>query len=143
MPKKSTLTGLRLMPAVAVALLLAALGTTPARAQNYEVLHSFATSDGTNPYVQLIADSAGNLYGTTQFGGASGVGTVFKLDAGNGYALTTLHSFDGSDGAFPTAGLLADSAGNLYGTTQYDGASGFGTVFKLDASNGYALTTPH
>jgi uncharacterized repeat protein (TIGR03803 family) len=143
MTKKSTLAGLRLTPAVAVTLLLAAFGTTPARAQGYEVLHSFATSDGTNPYCQLIADSAGNLYGTTQFGGASGDGTVFKLDASNGYALTVLHDFTGADGANSLSTLIADSAGNLYGTTQFGGASGDGTVFKLDASNGYALTTLH
>ena len=71
-------------------------------------------------------------------------GTVFKLDAANGYALTTLHSFGGPDGAYPYAALIADASGNLYGTTSADGdLDDGGTVFRLDAANGYALTTLH
>jgi len=88
----------------------------------------------------LVRDSAGNLYGTTVFGGTSkncagsGCGTVFKLDA-NGKE-TVLHSFtDGADGGVPVAGLAMDAAGVLYGTTLGGGdatcVNGCGTVFKI------------
>jgi uncharacterized repeat protein (TIGR03803 family) len=101
-------------------------------AGNETVLHSFTDKpDGSRPLGDLIMDSAGNLYGTTQTGGTSGNGTVFKLDTSG--SLTVLHSFTGADGASPDAGLIMDSAGNLYGTTSGGGTSiyGFGTVFKL------------
>jgi uncharacterized repeat protein (TIGR03803 family) len=94
------------------------------------VLHSFTVSDGANPAAGLIADRAGNLYGTTQLGGAAGHGVVFRLSP-SGTSYTVLHSFTGGDGAGPVAGLIADSFGNLYGTTLGGGASGKGVVFKL------------
>jgi uncharacterized repeat protein (TIGR03803 family) len=78
----------------------------------------------------VIRDTAGNLYGTTIGGGASGHGTIFKLDASG--KETVLYSFaGGTDAAAPDADLLRDAAGNLYGTTIAGGASGAGTVFKL------------
>jgi uncharacterized repeat protein (TIGR03803 family) len=105
------------------------------------VLYSFANSpDGAGPFAGLTLDSAGNLYGTTVTGGASGTGTVFKLapNGSAGYTESVLYSFGaGPDGANPYAGLILDSAGNLYGTTPMGGASGFGTVFQL-APNGSA-----
>ncbi len=75
------------------------------------VLHSFAGSDGASPAAGLIFDAAGNLYGTTIFGGANtncylGCGTVFKLTPTG--TLSVLHSFAGSDGAYPDAGLIVD-----------------------------------
>jgi uncharacterized repeat protein (TIGR03803 family) len=81
------------------------------------VLHSFTGPDGAIPYAGLVLDAAGNLYGTTLFGGSSGYGTVFKLSPSG--AETVLHSFTnaGGDGAYPFAGLLVDTVGNLYGTT--------------------------
>jgi uncharacterized repeat protein (TIGR03803 family) len=94
------------------------------------VLHTFTNSDGSNPAADLIRDSAGNLYGTTQNGGL-GLGTVFKLDsAGNE---TTLYSFMGTpDGVAPLGGLVQDKAGNLYGTTSSGGIDdGPGIVFKI------------
>ena len=97
------------------------------------VLHSFAGADGALPVAALIADRAGNLYGTTYYGGASGDGTVFKLTPGG--TETVLHSFTGiPDGVYPEAGLIADRADNLYGTTSFGGASGYGTVFKVTPS---------
>jgi uncharacterized repeat protein (TIGR03803 family) len=100
------------------------------------VLYSFAgTPDGADPYGGLVRDAAGNLYGTTIFGGtAGGFGTVFKLDPSG--KLTLLHSFAGTpDGEDPYGGLVLDTAGNLYGTTRYGGkAGGFGTVFKVTRS---------
>jgi len=96
------------------------------------VLYSFTGgADGANPYGGLVQDPQGNLYGTTNGGGAYGVGTVFKLDT-NGNE-TVLHSFsNGPDGASPQAGLVLDTQGNLFGTTTGGGAKDWGTVFKLD-----------
>ena len=67
---------------------------------NLTTLHSFAGSDGANPYAGLIQATDGNFYGTTYEGGASGYGTVFKMDASGN--LTTLHSFTGATGPIPT-----------------------------------------
>ena len=97
----------------------------------YTVRYTFTGgADGANPYARLVRDSAGNLYGTTVNGGAYGYGVVFKLDTTG--AETVLHSFTGGkDGANPYAGLLLDSASNLYGTTYYGGAYGKGVAFKI------------
>jgi uncharacterized repeat protein (TIGR03803 family) len=94
------------------------------------VLHAFTGgTDGANPQGSLVRDKAGNLYGTTTAGGASGVGTVFKV---TGKIETVLYSFaGGTDGADPEARLAMDATGNLYGTTAAGGTSGNGTVFKL------------
>jgi uncharacterized repeat protein (TIGR03803 family) len=95
---------------------------------NLPLLYSFTGGDGSHPGAGLIADAAGNLYGTTLNGGASGQGTVFQLTLSR--TLNVLYSFTGgSDGALPFAGLIADAAGNLYGTTI--GGDGPGTVFQL------------
>lgn len=98
-------------------------------------------ADGSHPYSQLLMDSSGNLYGTTAGGGSpacsGGCGTVFKLTLGkNGaYKETVLHAFTATkDGHNPYAGLIADSTGALYGTTEFGGKSKFGTVFKLTPS---------
>jgi uncharacterized repeat protein (TIGR03803 family) len=105
-----------------------------------KVLHSFNGWDGSQPFANLIFDAAGNLYGTTFSGGASGTGcegqgcgTVFELaPAGNGkWKEKVLHSFNGTDGWQPRAGLIFDTAGNLYGTTGAGGAEGVGTVFEI------------
>jgi uncharacterized repeat protein (TIGR03803 family) len=94
------------------------------------VLHTFAGADGQNPVGALIRDNSGNLYGTTGYGGEYRWGTVFKVDTANNE--TVLHSFNGnSDGKYPNGGLVRDSAGNLYGTTQSGGRYDEGVVFKL------------
>jgi uncharacterized repeat protein (TIGR03803 family) len=98
------------------------------------VLHSFMGTDGRNPYGGLISDASGNLYGTTQYGGASaGYGVVFKLapNVDGTWTETVLHNFMGTDGYGPLAGLVFDAIGNLYGTAQGGGADGNGVVFKL------------
>jgi uncharacterized repeat protein (TIGR03803 family) len=103
------------------------------------VLYSFTgVPDGASPWGKLVEDSAGNLYGTTYAGGAFGLGTVFKLDPDTGQE-TVLYSFTGPpDGQNPQAGLVLDSAGNLYGTTLNGGAcqypQGCGVVFKVDTA---------
>jgi uncharacterized repeat protein (TIGR03803 family) len=99
------------------------------------ILYSFTGgADGGYPFAGLLRDKAGNLYGTTYLGGASGLGTVFKLDSAG--TETVLHSFAGgtTDGEYPYGGLLRDKAGNLYGTTEEGGASSLGTVFKLNSA---------
>jgi uncharacterized repeat protein (TIGR03803 family) len=101
----------------------------PPAAPSFAVLHSFQGADGANPQAGLVRDAAGNLYGTTFFGGAHGVGVVFKVSATG--TETVLHSFTGADGGNPFAGLIRDVAGNLYGTTSSGGTDANGVVFKL------------
>ncbi len=95
-------------------------------------LASFNVNDGNVPWGGLVEDSAGNLFGTANQGGASRAGTVFEVAAGSG-TITTLASFNGSNGDFPYTGLIEDSQGNLFGTTYDGGAGGWGTVFELTA----------
>jgi len=100
------------------------------------VLYSFTgTPDGANPLGGVVMDAAGNLYGTTLYGGTANLGTVFEVDTAG--TETVLLSFGGSDGASPGAGLVQDATGNLYGTTYNGGGGGgtvFGTVFELDTN---------
>ena len=100
------------------------------------VLHAFNGKDGANPQGRLVWDSAGNLYGTTISGGYSGgtgLGVVFRLSPGSDgkWNETVLHRFTLVDGSFPYAGLIIDSAGNLYGTTLSGGSARWGTVFEI------------
>jgi uncharacterized repeat protein (TIGR03803 family) len=100
-------------------------------AGNETLLHNFAGAEGAYPYAGLIADTAHNLYGTAYEGGTSHVGTVFKMDKTG--AVTVLHSFaGGTDGGFPSSGVVRDTAGNLYGITTQGGPADLGTVFKVD-----------
>lgn len=107
-----------------------------------KVIHSFGgTGDGIQPgYGSLAFDTKGNLYGTTHKGGAHGVGTVFELTpaAGGTWTEKVLYSFGASnvDGASPTAGVNFDAVGNLYGTTYAGGIYSYGTVFKLAPQSG-------
>jgi uncharacterized repeat protein (TIGR03803 family) len=101
----------------------------------------FKDSNGIAPYSRLIADAAGNLYGTTVYGGPSGHGTIFRVDAQTN-TLTTLASFDGANGSRSYAGLIADAAGNLYGTTSEGGAFDRGTVFRLSGAGFVVVPEP-
>lgn len=98
------------------------------------VVHQFgAAGDGNAPYGGLVADKAGNLFGTTVFGGADNAGTVFELSPARGgpWKERLLYSFTGGpDGANPGGTLTLDSAGNLYGTAG-GGQSGNGVVFEI------------
>src|SRR5580693_7970296 len=113
---------------------LAALGIAPALAQTPSeiVLHAFGSQPrGAYPYAAPFRDSAGNLFGTTFNGGTANAGVVYGVDAAGQEKV--LYSFTGgADGGNPYAGVIADSAGNLYGTTSVGGASGAGVVFKLN-----------
>jgi uncharacterized repeat protein (TIGR03803 family) len=125
-----------------VLLLMLAITAQPAQAQTFKVLRTFHGKDGGAPYGTLVLDGSGNLYGTTGIGGAGkcsseGCGTVFKMDKAG--KEVWLRSFKGANGWQPVAGLLRDSAGNLFGTTTLGGGVtscgeqyGCGTVFKVN-----------
>ena len=124
--------------AVCAALMMAAPSASAAPTES--VLYAFMgnASDGSFPLAGLIADGAGNLYGTTAAGGGStdcpqGCGTVFELmPAGDGsWTESVLHSFHNSDGSTPSAGLILDTHNNLYGTAFTGGQYGDGTVFAI------------
>jgi uncharacterized repeat protein (TIGR03803 family) len=103
------------------------------------LLHSFCSQrdceDGAVPVAGLIADKSGNLYGTTEDGGAFcrgflGCGTVFRISPDG--TETVVHSFPGGFlGEYPCGSLTADGKGNFYGTTSYGGAYDYGTVFVM------------
>lgn len=133
--------GAGMMPIIVLAL----ASTLPAQAQTLTVLHNFTNlPDGARPVGRLLLDPAGNLYGTTPYGGTIGDGSVFKVDPSGNESI--FYSFAGPpDGGDPISGLILDAAGNLYGTTFFGGTSvpcgtdqpswlGCGTVFKLDPS---------
>ena len=106
----------------------------------FTVLYSFmgGTTDGCFPSgIPMLGKQA--LYGTTESCGSSGAGVVWSVSEVGKDAI--LHNFTGgtSDGATPYAGVIMDSAGNLYGTTSAGGASGFGTVYELSASGTLTL----
>jgi uncharacterized repeat protein (TIGR03803 family) len=112
-------------------------------------LYSFCSlsgcADGSNPYVAPVRATNGDLYGTTGYGGTSsacspvGCGTVFKITPSG--TLTTLHTFDGTDGAELFAGLIQATNGDFYGITFGGGANYSGTVFEITPSG--TLTTLH
>jgi uncharacterized repeat protein (TIGR03803 family) len=105
------------------------------------VIHAFCSesncADGSGPYAGLIQDTAGNLYGTTTYGGAHGVGTVFRI-APDGTE-TALHSFADGGGSYPGGGVVADSSRNLYGMTSVGGDENAGTVFRLAPDGKFAV----
>jgi len=115
---------------------------------NETVLHDFRSvfkgkPDGQSPEGVLVADAAGNLYGTTPFGGPNSAGTIFKVHPGG--SETVLYFFTGnSDGARPYSGVIRDAKGNLFGVTYFGGLSGCtggcGTVFEFNTASG-VLTT--
>src|ERR1051326_6569006 len=96
--------------------------SSEAQASSYNVLHRFCQegkflcTDGKNPAANLVMDSAGNLYGTTSAGGATGNGVIFELAReGKGHKYQVLHSFDGNgEGGVPVTQMIIDTAGNLF-----------------------------
>ncbi len=144
---------------VALALLTTILTAAAGGADKQAILFSFnGKAAGNTPMGGLVADAAGNLYGTTEYGGANisqclwstkGCGTVFELSPGSSGAWTEtiLYNFTGaSDGGIPMGSLIFDAKGNLYGTTARGGnTSSSGTVFELSPSSGggWTETTLH
>src|SRR5258708_11681095 len=108
------------------------------------VLYAFTNPHGSgrSPFAPWIADASGNLYGTTIVGGVNDVGCVFELSRGDDgeWKETILHAFSGRDGHCPSAALVSDKFGNLYGTTEFGGSYDFGVVFKLSPSSDGAWT---
>jgi uncharacterized repeat protein (TIGR03803 family) len=118
-------------------------GGATAGAQTYSVLYNLGTQSGdpVNPaWVGLFAQGRdGNLYSTTQGGGANALGTVFQLTPSG--SVKVLHSFSntGTDGIFPYSGLTLGTDGSLYGTTYEGGSQGFGSVFKITTAGTFTL----
>jgi uncharacterized repeat protein (TIGR03803 family) len=128
---------------------------------DYKIIHAFCgnvcTDDGAGPDSDLIADDAGDIYGTTDSGGVAGFGTAFKLIPNaqkTKWAETILYAFCSgasgcaADGYQPTGGLVLDQDGNFWGTTVYGGnvsnacaLESCGTVFKLAPGSGGVTET--
>ena len=106
---------------------------------HFRTIYSFqGQPDGNFPYGALLFDHSGNLYGTTYYGGANGIGAVYELSPRpvGEWEETVLYSFQsGTDGNSPISNLVFDNAGNLYGTTS-EGGLGSGTIFKLSPTGG-------
>jgi uncharacterized repeat protein (TIGR03803 family) len=103
----------------------------------FKVLYNFCSqancADGQYPFGGLIQGTNGNLYGTTENGGANGYGTVFEITSTNEFIV--LHSFDNTDGSYPVSALLQASDGNFYGTTYFGGgANAAGTIFEITSA---------
>ena len=130
----------RSLTALAAVCLAAAMLPATLHAQIYTDLHDFdCTVEGCSPtYPELLAQGRdGNLYGTTNAGGTSGMGTVFKMTPSG--TITTIYNFSGTDGWNPSGGLVLGTDGNFYGTTNIGGTNNQGTVFKITPAG--ALTT--
>jgi uncharacterized repeat protein (TIGR03803 family) len=127
---------------------LSALSPVQAQSNNFHLVHSFAfdaigrTNNGGGSPAATLLLSGNTLYGTAQYGGAGGNGTVFRVNT-DGSSFTNLHSFapspgdddlrgaPNSDGTNPSAGVVL-SGNRLYGTTQYGGSNGAGTIFQVN-----------
>ncbi len=128
-------------------LLVLAMSMTAAHSafgQTYVDIHDFGYgTDGTLPYAGVTLDNAGNMYGTTLYGGSDIAGQVWKLSASGDYQV--LHVFGGTydgtipDGNDPKGGVTLDSSGNLYGATVGGGAYGGGIVWEITASGNYLI----
>jgi uncharacterized repeat protein (TIGR03803 family) len=127
--------------------LCAMVPVSSALAATEKVLYSFnGNPNGNGPQSGLTSDAAGNLYGSTFFGGSAGQGVIYKLThSSTGWTETILYNFQGgaADGAKPQGTLILDTAGNIYGTATL-GGSGNGIVFELSPSGGsYRETVLH
>jgi len=136
-----TATNAALAFAPVLALAVATIATQPAQAQTFTTLATFDGTNGGGVVAPLVQATDGNLYGTAELGGANGEGTVFNITTGG--TLTPLYSFcsqpNCADGGRPVAGLVLATNGDLYGTTEWGGATNgndSGTIFKYALSTG-------
>ena len=91
---------------------------------------SFTGANGANPFSGVTFDKSGNLFGTTELGGASGSGTVYEIAKGSS-TIVTLDSFNGANGRIPSGNITFDSDGNLFGNSRGGGASNGGTIYEI------------
>jgi uncharacterized repeat protein (TIGR03803 family) len=119
-----------LLPMAVAAAVFCAGSPSPAQSYKLTTLAVFNGANGFGNDSAIVADANGNIFGTTQFGGAYNRGTVFELDAAS-HTLTTIATFDGLQGKEPWAGLYLDGDGNLYGTTLFGGNSNNGTIYRV------------
>jgi uncharacterized repeat protein (TIGR03803 family) len=123
-------------------------GAAQAQATQFQVIYTFQGSpDGSGASAGVVMDPQGRLYGTTEGGGALGVGTVYRLTApssGAGpWTEEILHSFDKTDGGFPVAPVVLGTDGSVYGTTGEFGSAQIGNVFSLANAPNWPLTVLH
>ena len=123
---------------VALTLVIFVVLGASVEAQTLTTLYSFTGgSDGGYPDAGVVVDKAGNLYGTTPYGGSSYNGVVFQVSPSG--AETILYDFGFADGANPYTPVIRDYSGNLYGTTWDGGASGQGTVYMIDTTGTHTV----
>jgi len=121
----------------------------------YKDLHDFGgtvvntlgapVADGTTPWCGIKFDSSGNMFGTTNAGGASQVGIVWELTPSGvctdlhdfGGAITNTNGESGPDGSQPQAGVVIDGSGNVYGTAYFGGLNGDGIVWEIKHTGAY------
>ncbi len=126
---------------LAILTLTSTLVATTRAEPKFKILATFA---GGGLWSGLTLGAKGNLYGVTTGGGDNGVGAVFEMsrNARGQWTVTTLHSFNGKDGAGPNGDLIFDASGNLYGTASTGGAHDSGTIFEMSpGSGGWSFTT--
>jgi uncharacterized repeat protein (TIGR03803 family) len=118
---------------------LVGFAARPAQAQTFTTLYSFTgASDGDGPFAGVFQDPAGNLYGTTVYGGdldcfaPAGCGVVYKVSPDG--TESVLHSFSGPDGQWPFTPVIHDNEGNIYGAIYNGGVNYYGAVFKIDTT---------
>jgi uncharacterized repeat protein (TIGR03803 family) len=144
----------QILPAAVVLALTATVWATDTQTviYNFQGIHT-KKADGANPQAGVIADAAGNLYGTTSYGGActvntrQGCGTVYELSpSSTGWTETVIYTFTGgADGSYPNGNLIFDASGNLYGTAPAGGnttncSAGCGVIFELSPKSGGGWT---
>src|ERR1041385_6118681 len=144
---------LRAFPVIRAALVIATVASV-AHAATQKVLYAFqgpGAGDGQLPYAAPFMDSKGDLYGTTYYGGSHDLGIVYRLHRTKSgvWKETVLHSFaGGSDGSHVAGGVVMDSAGNLYGGTEYGGdpacgnGLGCGVIYELTQIGRAPVRTP-
>ena len=109
-------------------------------AQVVKVIYSFDGTVGSGPdNVTLAQGQDGQLYGTSTRGGTYGMGAIFRITSSG--RITSLHSFDGTDGSFANGGVTLGTDGNFYGTTQMGGSTGVGVLFTITAAGVFTSCT--
>jgi uncharacterized repeat protein (TIGR03803 family) len=119
--------------------LVLALSAPAVLAQTVTNVVNFNGANGASPFIVTLAQGRdGKLYGTTYSGGANGLGAVVRINLSTGSSVV-LHSFDGTNGSYPGAGLTLATDGNYYGTTVYGGSADIGVLYKITAAGTYTV----